>query len=442
MRVKLSLALAIVLLGLAFSWRAWNACPTPILHPTLREVFANNFQSVVSRAPLTVTLTLENAGLCTSEWESAGGSGVAISPQTYQVIFDQAGVYSPSVTLRFLGLPRAHLTRRVVVLSEQPAVSLPGRYGVNQDLAWDPPASVEPQLAMLQTAGVQWVRLPLRWVMLEHERGEYWWETTDRVIAAVNQHDLKVLAVLGGTPLWASGVDPALVPAGIPLDAYAPQHPADFAEYVYYLTKHYAGQIQAYEVLNEPNSLNHWRPQPDAEQFATLLCAGYRAIKYVDPQKVVVMGGLNGNGLFLGWEPPTGRDFLKKIYAGEGRHCFDVVALHPFAHPTQDGVDTLQRWLDAAREFLDAHNDPREIWLTEAGWSSGEQLWGHTTITEDEQAAWVTTVYQEVHGPTKIFWYNFREGQRTSSDPEQHWGWVRYDLSPKPAYAAFLALPK
>ena len=82
-------------------------------------------------------------------------------------------------------------------------------------------------------------------------------------------------------------------------------------------------------------------------------------------------------------------------------------------------------------------SDLRELWLTETGWSSGRSLWGHTTITEEQQADWVGAIYRDVTGPQKIFWYNFKEDRANPTDPEAQWGWLRYDLTPKPAFKAF-----
>jgi hypothetical protein len=288
---------------------------------------------------------------------------------------------------------------------------------------------------------VEWLRLPLRWNWIEPARGADRWDRVDGVITQASRARLGLLAVLGGTPRWATGPARALSP-GLRPDRFPPADARDFAAYVYRAVGRYHGTIRAYELLNEPNSPAGWAPRPDAARFVELLCAGYLAAKYADPTATVVAGGLIGNGLSLGWETPETRDFLKAIEAGPGAGCFDVVAIHPYAHPTEDGVVALQGWIDATRAYMASRHDRRELWLTEVGWSTGTALWGHRSVSETEQAAWVRDVYDEISGSQKVFWYNFKEPRADPSDAEDQWGWLRFDLRPKPAYEAFAELAK
>jgi hypothetical protein len=41
----------------------------------------------------------------------------------------------------------------------QPLTISAGKYGVNQDLAWDPPDQVVAEIRLMKSAGVQWLRL-------------------------------------------------------------------------------------------------------------------------------------------------------------------------------------------------------------------------------------------------------------------------------------------
>jgi len=412
----------------------------PALHPSLDDALANGFAPLVGRAPFATELWLEDAVGWDIRWETAGaeatGGGMRMALR-----FTRPGVYQPSATLSARGRETVTLTRRIVVIADAPPPLPSGKFGVNQDLPADPPQQVASEIRLMRAAGVGWLRLPLRWFWNEPRRGQVRWDYFDGVVQQAGDAGLELLAVLGGTPRWASGVDNTTAPRTVERDAFPPTRTSDFAAYVYRMVDRYRGRVRAYEMLNEPNSPDHWAPAPNAERFVELLCAGYLAAKYADPDATVVVGGLNGNGLALGYEAPVSRDFLKAIYAGEGARCFDVMAIHPFAHPTEDGIATLQSWVDATRAYMSSMSDTRPLWLTEVGWSSGQNLWGHTTITEDEQAKWVREVYS-VGGVQKLFWYNFKETRADPNDPELQWGWLRYDLQPKPAYRAFAALPK
>jgi polysaccharide biosynthesis protein PslG len=410
----------------------------PVLHPNIDDALASGFVSLVGRAPYTTQLWLDGAAGFTARWDTDGDGAIDASGVRRQTArFTRPGVYEPSVTLSAHGRPDVTLRQRIVVLDDAPAQSEPGRYGVNEDLGWDPPDQIASQITLMKDAGVEWVRLPVRWQWLEPQRGGYMWERYESRIDDARSGGLKLLAVLGGTPLWSSGVDRRSLPRGVDWDSFEPRETRDFAAYVYRVVDRFQGSIGAYELMNEPNSPVHWNPRPNSSRFIELLCAGYLAAKYADPNAVIVAGGLNGNGLNLGWEAPESRNFLRAIYSGPGARCFDVMAIHPFAHPTENGVAVLQSWIDETKRFMAAQGDRRELWLTETGWSSGRSLWGHTTISEEQQADWVGAIYRDVVGPQKIFWYNFKEDRANPTDPEAQWGWLRYDLTPKPAFQAF-----
>lgn len=414
----------------------------PRLHPSLDDALAQGFQAVVGRAPFGVRLWLDGAQGWSALWDlddgTAGATGTG--PQTAR--FARPGVYRPSVTLSAAGAPSVTLSQRIVVLGDEPVTPSLGRYGVNQDLAADPPQQIASELALMRAAGVEWLRLPLRWFWLEPQRGRYRWDYVDGVVQQAGDAGLQLLAVLGGTPRWSSGIDAGTRRSGVRSDAFEPTDTRDFAAYVYRVVDRFSGRIGAYELMNEPNSPDHWAPKPNAARFVEMLCAGYFAAKYADPQSAVVLGGLNGNGLSLGYETPEARDFLKTIYLGAAERCFDVLAIHPYAHPTEDGGRVLQSWIDATRRYMVERGDRRPIWLTEIGWSTGASLWGHSTISDEQQADWVHVVYDHVAGPEKVFWYNFKETRPDPTDPEYQWGLVRYDLRLKPAYRAFADLKR
>jgi hypothetical protein len=410
----------------------------PVLHPNLDDALAQGFQLVVGHAPFATPLWLEHAVGFTARWDLDGdGAPDASGIRSQTARFTTPGTYEPSVTLSAPGRSDITLRQRIVVLGDEPAGTAAGRHGVNQDLGWDPARQIPGAVSLMREVGVEWIRMPIRWQWLEPQRGEDRWERYEGAVDQARDAGIEILAVLGGTPLWSSGIDRRALPRGVDWDSFEPRETSDFAAYVYRVVDRFRGRVGAYEMLNEPNSPVHWNPRPNVTRFIELLCAGYHAAKYADPSAAVVVGGLNGNGLTLGWEAPESRDFLRAIYASSGRSCFDVMAIHPFAHPTEDGIGTLRSWIAETERFMASQGDRRELWLTETGWSSGPSLWGHTTITEEQQAEWVRAIYREITGPRKVFWYNFKEDRADPTDPESQWGWLRYDLTPKPAFRAF-----
>ena len=68
----------------------------------------------------------------------------------------------------------------------------------------DPYPDVRAFTLSAEAAGFVWVRQTFLWEAIEPEQGAYEWETYDRIVRAVNQHEqLKLVAVIDGTPAWA-----------------------------------------------------------------------------------------------------------------------------------------------------------------------------------------------------------------------------------------------
>ena len=56
--------------------------------------------------------------------------------------------------------------------------------------------------------------------------------------------------------------------------------------------RHFAGQVAAYEIWNEPNVSAFWSPTPSTAAYVNLLKAAYPAIKAADPSAVVLAGAM------------------------------------------------------------------------------------------------------------------------------------------------------
>jgi exo-beta-1,3-glucanase (GH17 family) len=139
----------------------------------------------------------------------------------------------------------------------------------------------------------------------------------------------------------------------------------------------------------------------------------------------------------MGWEPPESRHFLEKLYYEDARNCYDVVDIHPYVHPVRQGINALQRSVDEARAVMLKYGDSRPIWLGEIGWSTALNAFDVPSITEEQQAQWVTAVFTTLKEPDKIFWYNFKNTGTDPQDEEQNFGLLHYDMTSKPAYKAF-----
>jgi hypothetical protein len=283
--------------------------------------------------------------------------------------------------------------------------------------------------------GVSWVRFDLNWADVQSDgRGSFDWARYDALVEAVVQRGLEPLVIIAYTPRWArpgSCLDD---------DKCAPARVRDYSRFVSKSVKRYGDRgVKHWEIWNEPNLVNFWKPAPDPERYAELLIRATAAIKRIDKEAVVLTGGTSpaaDDGTNVA--PVT---WLLSLYANGAGSSFDAVSHHPYCFPWL-GPGEYGDWCAwsqmadtpvSLRSVMTDHGDQdKKIWITEYGAPTD----GARAVDEAVQAQWVTAAYEEVSklswaGP--LFWYNHRDG----GDPEDSFGLRRSDWSAKPSWFAY-----
>ncbi len=307
--------------------------------------------------------------------------------------------------------------------------------GVVTDMTWqisDHEMALTEEL--LEDSGAGWVRMQLDWNWLDADPGLI--RMYDDAVDTARAAGTRVLLIASQTPSWASGSAKAEAP---PLD------PGTYGDWLRTMVAHFKGRVDAYEIWNEPDTLNFWPSGPDAADYVALLKAGHAAVKDVDPSAEVVFGGLVGGN----------REYLEEAYAAEpdlGR-WFDVMAVHPYvAHG--GAPDVVKRGPDghiergsfaSYRELHDVlveHGDDKPMWITEFGYATTTQAqyWGG--VDEQTQADYLRRAYEFLEQDPYVeilYWYNLRNNfwAPEADTWEDQLGLVRANFAPKPAYAAF-----
>jgi hypothetical protein len=211
--------------------------------------------------------------------------------------------------------------------------------------------------------GTRWVRVFLLWQDFEPQRGVFSTEefaAFDTLFARLPP-GTKVLADVVDTPRWETGSSNPHAP---------PASDAEYASFVQALAHHFASRVAAYELWNEEDAPAWWVGAPDPAGYSALLRAAYPAIKAVEPNATVVLGGLTGNDY----------RFLEGVYAAGGKGFFDAVGVHtdtacdvlpPSAYVRDlDGridPDAFLGYREVHATML-AHGDDKPIWMTELSW--------------------------------------------------------------------------
>jgi hypothetical protein len=297
---------------------------------------------------------------------------------------------------------------------------------------------------LVNDLGFNWAKGYVNWATVEPEPGQFRWIDPDNVVTAFGDQQLNILLRVHGAPAWAR-------PAGSTL-SHPPTDLTNFANFITQLATRYQGRVAAYEIWNEPNLSYEWgNLQPDPAAYTDMLKAAYPAIKNVDPDALVISGGLatTGNG------SPTAYgdlDFLQAMYDAGARGYFDALGSHPYAYglpPNESHPDglSLDRVVDQ-HELMVANGDAdTPIWVTEVGWvlRTHWNLGEHATIgvTEAQQAQYLTQAYAmaESEWPFVHAMFLFNLDFSTvpwyaAAEPMRWYAILNPDGTPRPAYTS------
>jgi hypothetical protein len=281
--------------------------------------------------------------------------------------------------------------------------------------------------------GLHAVRQPWHWKQIEPKPGVYSWAATDAAVARAGSAGLTLLPFVVDPPAWAA-------------DQYdqgiGPPHDLDaFGEMLKRLVWRYGPgsryPIRTWQIWNEPNLTNYWRPAPDAAAYVALLRSSAKAIHSADPGATVVAAGLPDSASGV---PQLA--YLRQLYAAGFRGAANAVAIHAYA---PDAVGVLAQ-VSRARAVMRAHGDAdTPLWITEFGYATGgeDSLF---TVTQDQQARLLPSVTSGLRSLARplnlggLFAFSWQDPAERYLDVDiwpYHAGLLLVDGAPKPALDAF-----
>jgi hypothetical protein len=181
------------------------------------------------------------------------------------------------------------------------------------------------------------------------------WSHLDRMIELAKRHDVKLLAIIRGTPSWLSECPDRGAKASI----CAPRDPGEWGRLAGEVAAHARGSIDRWEILNEPDA--RWAFLGSAEGYARMLSAAYDAIKSRVPEAKVVFGGV---------ERPREHDWITRVFATPGADAaqkFDIAAVH-LRLRLRNEVGEPASWLVDWQQLLRRYGFAGPIWVTEHGY--------------------------------------------------------------------------
>ena len=344
----------------------------------------------------------------------------------------------------FLGLPVAALAVFLLVNLSQPAeaettqlkapraVVWKDFLGVNAHFLWFTPEQYKQQMQRFHALGLEWVRVDLHWDRHEPSEGRYRLGELDEVVDSLKQERLKSVFYLVGSAPHATSA-----PSGSPTpDQYPPKQAQVFAERMAMLARRYPS-IDAWQVWNEPNLPSFWRPHEDAEAYGRLLQQSTQALRQVDPNKPVVMGGM----AYYSQMPVKGGLMLESLGKLGVQQLGTIIAYHPYSQTPETDEPGKRDFIlrsQQLNQMLRGVQVPA-IWATEWGWSSyAGPIELQELIGEQGQADYVLRrlALMSALDYDKLFLFALSDLDSRASARDQHYGLLDLQGKPKPVYLA------
>ncbi|MFA7309083.1 MAG: beta-galactosidase [Patescibacteria group bacterium] len=298
-----------------------------------------------------------------------------------------------------------------------------GRFGINSFVfnryewqKWDQPTSE------IQELGVSWVREEFVWGQIEPEKDNLNWDFYDNAFNSLSKSNVKVLGIIDYSAPWATS-NPGLDQA----DKYMPDL-AQWEKYVSRVVERYGERVDAWQIWNEPNIPTFFKPQPNIDQYISILRTASSVVREKDPNAQILVAGMSGVDV----------GYLEIMKSKGTEELFDVVAVHPyqvFRSIPEDGA--YLRDLSHAQQLGDLYNKP--VWITEIGWPTDRQV----GVDEKTQAQYLVRsqlLAYKFPRIEKVFWYDLRNDGTDPMDRENNFGLIRADFTPKLAFTAYKSL--
>ena len=283
------------------------------------------------------------------------------------------------------------------------------------------------------------IRDEVNWRTVESVKGQLSLPSPASWIEPAAESGMKCLVVLSfGNPVYDFGrPSQADLDAGGAWDCIMPvrdgsaETTADdeyfdaYIRYVDFVSKAFAGKVEAYEIWNEPDIKYFNSHDATGADYAELLKAAYQTIKQNDPD-VTVLGGSIAYRL----------DFIDEMMQAGAGEYMDGLSVHYYLFKNAPEKRARQR-LDEYRDVLVKYGyDKMPVWLTETGWAI-------SNVDEQTQAEFIVRnaiFYDEflldygIDG--QYFTYELQDSSITSDvlggqDYENSLGLYKSDLTPK-----------
>jgi len=293
-----------------------------------------------------------------------------------------------------------------------------------------PQSQLSPQeLERMGHGRVGFLRVSVAWAAIDQTPipGDTDWTLYDQLIGGAAHHGMRVLPVFDNVPEWVSALD------NCPENCYrfAPRSELSllaWRNFIASMVTRYGPNgtfwaehpevppkpITTWQIWNEQNSSQYWAGTPDPDIYARLVTEASRAIKSVDPNGRVILGGMfatpDGSNTFPHFAPL----YLRALYRKPGfAFRFDGVGIHPYALTMRDVRAQVKL---IRKEMKRAGDGGTGLWVTEIGWSSSKKKKVHVfNVGANRQAEMLHKSFKYFTNQRKrlriraVAWFSWRD---------------------------------
>ena len=152
--------------------------------------------------------------------------------------------------------------------------------------------------------------MDVTWRWTEKVKGQYDFSAHERLLDALEKHNIRWMAILCyGNPLYDDWNGPR-----------DEETRAAFVEWAQAFVLHFKGRGVLWEMWNEPNIVEFWKPTPNVDDYIKLALAVGKMMREVAP-----------NEAYIG--PATSRidlPFLEACFKAGLLEFWDAVTVHPY----------------------------------------------------------------------------------------------------------------
>jgi hypothetical protein len=289
-------------------------------------------------------------------------------------------------------------------------------------------------------AGARWFRVWLKWDDVQMEDKSYNWTGLDYIVNESEKYDIELYITLLG------GIRPFQKSMGRPKYRLIPRCVAPplglWQDYLTRLAKRYKGRIKYYQIHNEADTRCSYYPF-SPESYAKLLKVSAKALRKVDPDVVIGLGGFcvafdGDNCLRSSHKPMDNAWGAAEFYKYCPEKDFDILDVHFYSRsfpgqnwePNMDSIR--EKTLPYLKKIKENH---KPVWDTEVSFTSSKNplAFGNVSyvISEELQAIRLIQLYVQSAsvGIQKTFWYMITGDL----------GICNTDFTPKPSFAAYVS---